>query len=320
MDNIQHREDKETPSLRPDRIQAFLHLFIGTLFFLGSLMIFSALSAYICSIAIYGEFHGFSELGTLVADLENQSLWLNIFVFLSSTLPLIIAAYITLLFMKANPSDFLLLQLPREAKWLGWSFLFILVSIPLMGFMLEINNLINFKQWPDLYAWLMEKEATNNGMYESLIGDRSASSFGISLLFMALLPAFAEEVFFRGFLMNIFNGIFNNMHLAILFTALLFSMMHLQFMKVVPMFFLATVFGYVVYWTGSLWTAIAAHFLNNTLAVVQLFYFSDGDYQKSLDQSQSMSWSTHLFLLGIAIFLFIFIQKRSSTKTTRFYV
>ena len=120
--------------------------------------------------------------------------------------------------------------------------------------------------------------------------------------------------------MNIFNGIFNNMHLAILFTALLFSMMHLQFMKVVPMFFLATVFGYVVYWTGSLWTAIAAHFLNNTLAVVQLFYFSDGDYQKSLDQSQSMSWFTHLFLLGIAIFLFIFIQKRSSTKTTRFYV
>ncbi len=119
--------------------------------------------------------------------------------------------------------------------------------------------------------------------------------------------------------MNVFNGIFNNMHVAILITAFLFSAMHLQFMKFIPMFFLATVFGYAAYWTGSIMTSIVAHFMNNSLAVIQLFYFSDGDYAKSLDQSQSLSLSVNIVLIISAVALFVFIQRKSSIKTNCFY-
>ena len=320
MDDIKKRKDTESPSLRPDRIHAFLHLFLGVIFFLGALIVCSSLSILVCSSIVYGDFSGFSQAAILVEDLKNHSLILNVFVFISSTLPLILAAILTTRFVKARTKDYLLLHKPLDLKWFFYSLLFVFICIPLMGFMLDINNLIDFSQWPDLHALLKQKEAESNQIYESLIGDRSMLSFIASVFFMALLPAIAEEIFFRGFLMNIFNGIFNNMHVAILVTAFIFSAMHLQFMKFVPMFFLATVFGYAVYWTGSLFTSILAHFINNSLAVIQLFYFSDGDYSKSLEQSQTLGLPFNMILIFLALLLFVLIQRKSSTKTTCFYV
>ena len=320
MDDIKKRKDTESPSLRPDRIHAFLHLFLGVIFFLGALIVCSSLSILVCSSIVYGDFSGFSQAAILVEDLKNHSLFLNVFVFISSTLPLILAAILTTRFVKARTKDYLLLHKPLDLKWFFYSLLFVFICIPLMGFMLDINNLIDFSQWPDLHAWLKQKEAESNQIYESLIGDRSMLSFVASVFFMALLPAIAEEIFFRGFLMNIFNGIFNNMHVAILVTAFIFSAMHLQFMKFIPMFFLATVFGYSAYWTGSLFTSILAHFMNNFFAVIQLFYFSDGDYSESLEQSQTLGLPFNIALIFIALLLFIYIQKKSSIKTPCFYV
>jgi membrane protease YdiL (CAAX protease family) len=252
-------------------------------------------------------------------ELKKHAFVLNLFVFISSTLPLILSAIITTRFVKARSKDYLLLNFPLNINWFWFSILFVFVCIPLMGLMLNLNNLIDFSQWPDLYAWLQQKEVESNQIYESLIGSRNTSSFVVCIVFMALLPALAEEIFFRGFLMNVFNGIFNNMHVAILITAFLFSAMHLQFMKFIPMFFLATVFGYAAYWTGSIMTSIVAHFMNNSLAVIQLFYFSDGDYAKSLDQSQSLSLSVNIALIISAVALFVFIQRKSSIKTNCFY-
>jgi len=77
-----------------------------------------------------------------------------------------------------------------------------------MGLMLEANKLIDFSQWPEFYEWLQMQENTNNGMYEAMIGEKNTASFITSILFMALMPAIAEEIFFRGFLMNVFNGLF----------------------------------------------------------------------------------------------------------------
>jgi membrane protease YdiL (CAAX protease family) len=319
MDDIKNHEDIERTLLRPDRIQSFLHLFLGVIFFLGALILCSSLSILICSYIIYGDSRGLSQAAILLNDLKKQPFELNLFVFISSTLPLLLSAILTTRFIKARIQDYLLLNLPLNIKWFLFSILFVLVCMPLMGFMLNLNDLIDFGRWPDLYAWLQQKEIESNQIYESLIGNRSTTSFATCLLFMAFLPALAEEVFFRGFLMNIFNGIFNNMHVSILTIAFIFSAMHLQFMKFMPMFFLAAVFGYAAYWTGSILTSIVAHFINNSLAVIQLFYFSDGDYSKSLEQSQSLSLPVNLAFIAVAIVLFIYIQRKSSIKTSRFY-
>jgi hypothetical protein len=189
-----------------------------------------------------------------------------------------------------------------------------------MGLMLEANKLIDFSQWPEFYEWLQTQENTNNGLYEAMIGEKNAVSFITSILFMALMPALAEEIFFRGFLMNAFNGLFKNMHVAIFITAVIFSVIHLQFMKFIPMFFLAVVFGYAAYWSGSIWTSIIAHFLNNALAVVQLYFITDGDYTKAIEEGANVPILVSGVLIAAGTGLFVYIQKNSTTKTENFYV
>ena len=56
-------------------------------------------------------------------------------------------------------------------------------------------------------------------------------------------------------------------HAAIWITAIIFSAFHMQFFGFVPRLLLGAFFGYTVYWTGSLWTAIIAHVANNSMIV-----------------------------------------------------
>ena len=107
---------------------------------------------------------------------------------------------------------------------------------------------------------------------------------------------------------------------AIIITAVIFSFIHMQFLKALPMFFLAIVFGYAVYWTRTIWTAILAHFINNTLAVAQLYYFTDGNYDEALSLENTMPIYVTILLAGVVISLFVYIQKNSNTKTENFYV
>jgi membrane protease YdiL (CAAX protease family) len=320
MDQLEDFKDTETINSRPDRLQALFHIVLGIIFFFGSALTFGGIAAALCSYLAFGQMAPLSEVMGLVDSLKPYPVILKLFVFISSSLPLIAAALLTCIFIKATPLEYLSLSMPKSKLWFALSIVFVIICVPLMGIMLDLNKLVDFSQWPDFYNWLQAQEATNNGMYEAMIGEKSIVAIVTSLLFMALMPAIAEEIFFRGFLMNAFNGLFKNMHVAIIITALLFSVIHLQFMKFIPMFFLAVVFGYAAYWTGSIWTSIAAHFINNTLAVGQLYFITDGDYTKALEDGASIPVLVSSILAILATALFVYIQKTSKTKTENFYV
>ncbi len=319
MDQLEDFKDTESMNSRPDRVQALFHLLLGAVFFVGSLALLGGIAMAIGSYLQYGKVVDASQLSNLVNDLKTNPIALKIFVFFSSSLPLIAAALLACIFIKATPKEYLSLHFPRSIKWFAIAIVFVFVCVPLMGLMLEINRLIDFSKWPEFYKWLQTQESANNGMYEAMVGDKSTASFITSILFMALMPAIAEEIFFRGFLMNAFNGVFKNMHVAILVTALLFSVIHLQFAKFIPMFFLAVVFGYAAYWTGSIWTSITAHFINNALAVGQLYFLTDGDYDKAIEQGTGLPIAANLFLLVAATAIFIYMHKNADTKTQNFY-
>ena len=95
---------------------------------------------------------------------------------------------------------------------------------------------------------------------------------------MALLPAVAEELTFRGVLQNLFEvkdetlkkkG--NRVHIAIWCSAILFSAIHMQFYGFLPRMLMGALFGYALVWTGSLWIPILMHFTNNAMAVILYF-------------------------------------------------
>jgi len=93
-----------------------------------------------------------------------------------------------------------------------------------------------------------------------------ANQLALNLLVMGVIPGVMEEAFFRGFIQKNFHKQLNA-HLAIWLTAFLFSFIHFQVYGFVPRMLLGALYGYLTYWSGSLFPAVFAHFLNNAINV-----------------------------------------------------
>ena len=89
--------------------------------------------------------------------------------------------------------------------------------------------------------------------------------FIVSLITTAVLPGFCEEVAHRGLLLNGFRDL--GMKKAILLSALLFGLMHLN----IEQFFYATLIGallgFLTISTNSIFPAMIVHFMNNAISV-----------------------------------------------------
>ena len=60
----------------------------------------------------------------------------------------------------------------------------------------------------------------------------------------------------------------SNPHTIIWVAAILFSAFHLQFYGFLPRMILGAYFGYLLYWSKSIWIPVFAHFVNNAFAVI----------------------------------------------------
>ncbi|MDF2522474.1 MAG: hypothetical protein K0R31_115 [Clostridiales bacterium] len=75
-----------------------------------------------------------------------------------------------------------------------------------------------------------------------------------------------EEILFRGTIQRGFERL--GVVKAILITAFLFGLLHVDFQKLLGTFLLGALIGFIVYRTNSLYGGIFAHFANNSLAVL----------------------------------------------------
>lgn len=87
------------------------------------------------------------------------------------------------------------------------------------------------------------------------------------LISSAVLPAFCEEMAFRGFL---FGTLSKRYHIvpAILWTGIVFGAYHMNIVKLVVVGLLGGLMAYLVYKTESIWISMIVHLLNNSFAVV----------------------------------------------------
>jgi membrane protease YdiL (CAAX protease family) len=102
----------------------------------------------------------------------------------------------------------------------------------------------------------------------------SQNSFGI-LLFnvftFAFTPALCEELFFRGLIQrNLLRAM--SPTIAIVVTALIFSLLHFALFGFVARAFLGVILGVLAWKSSTLWPAIAAHFVFNLSTVVSIAY------------------------------------------------
>ena len=156
--------------------------------------------------------------------------------------------------------------------------------LPLTGFTGELNSAIHLPEWlSGLEKWMREKENMAERLIKTVLNPDTTGSFSVNFIMIAVLPAIGEELIFRGVLQKILTRLFNSGHLAILITSIVFSALHLQFYGFLPRFILGLVFGYLYFWSGTLWLPVIAHFANNAVSVI-LVYLQNGDIASIHDE------------------------------------
>lgn len=209
-----------------------------------------------------------------------------------------------------------------------WQFTTLQTAVPLGSLLLAIilyvafvpaNNWIilanDALQLPsDLEKSLREMEQKSDVIYQALLSYNSGYHLMVNLLVMAVIPAVSEELLFRGVFLRIFKSWTNNIHLAVIFTSLLFAALHFQPYKLAPMFLLSALFCYIFYLSGSIWIPIILHGVNNALVVIAESLASGTDTGSVLrDEFAFPLWSVLLSLV-ITGTLFALFWKFSRSK------
>jgi len=214
---------------------------------------------------------------------------------------------------KAGISKFYGFKKPRPSVLLP-VFLLMLCSLPVMEWVTLVNQKMVLPGFlKSVEDWMREKEDAAMNMTILLLRIRGFGEFLINIFIIALLPAIAEEFLFRGGIQRSFTRMFNNPHAAIWLSAFIFSAIHVQFFGFFPRMFLGAAFGYIYLWTGSLWYAMFAHFLNNACAVCQAWYLQA--HHIPLDQADNSAyfpWYAYVISLILSIFLFKYLKDKTT--------
>ena len=159
-------------------------------------------------------------------------------------------------------------RLPGVAH-IGMMLLIYLVSMPAMSAIVQWNE---GWQLPEALSWMRDMEEAAKQATEQLMNISSIGQLITVILIVGVLTGIGEEFLFRGSLQRLMIERNINIHAAVWLTAFIFSAIHMQAFGLVPRMLLGALFGYMAVWSGSLWLAVLAHALNNSLTTLVYYY------------------------------------------------
>ena len=204
-----------------------------------------------------------------------------------------------------------------------WPF-YILIGVALMFVSLPVTNQLSiwnegfhlggvFQKLGELMTTLEEQAAA---ITEKMLTVDTFGGLLFNLLIIALIPAVGEELTFRGVLQQSLTRGLKNPHVAILLSAAIFSFIHFQFLGFLPRMFLGILLGYMFYVSGSLWTSILMHFVNNGTAVVLFYLNHKGIINVDVDHFGAMDslWMVALSAV-VTVGLIVWAWKKAPKQT-----
>ena len=190
---------------------------------------------------------------------------------------------------------------------------------------------IPFVEWTGLLnRWMVEHSNARHSVNEMeqsanraimmLLANRSVGNLLLNIVFIALFAGIGEELFFRGILQRLIIRGTRSPWSGILISAFLFSFFHFQFLGFLPRFFLGVILGALYWYSGSLWTAMLAHFLYDALfIVVAYFYPATASSDASIFEGTKALLPMALASGGLVIFLLKTMERRSRTDFNALY-
>ena len=285
------------------RIFVLISLIFGVVFVL-----------WLLSYTLAAKFSGFSFQQLLAPDMDDPRMleiqkWLMSFISSVATflIPSLLYAYF------ADPRPMRFLRMDVKPAWWYWiiAVALMVVVLPSAFWLGEWNKQLDLSNvLPGFDKWMKESEVTTNAFIEKMIGKQDIADLFTNLLLLALLPAVAEELLFRGLIQKGLIRMTRNVWVSILLSAFIFSAIHFQFLTFLTRFELGIILGALFWYSGSLWVPILAHFFFNGLQV--FMSYRNPAMKDAPGELLSAGMVGISFLLVIAL---IVLMKRTSTST-----
>jgi membrane protease YdiL (CAAX protease family) len=217
---------------------------------------------------------------------------------------------ITARMIQRNPFDYLLWKGKISLKT-SLSTIVVMVTTLIVASQLSVimewiplsdNLRLYFREMEDKYMQQIEVMSQMKGIPDLLL----------SLLVMAAFPAIVEEAFFRGGFQNMMYRSTKNIWVSVIITSLLFSAIHFSFYGFLSRVALSLVLGLLYAYSKNLWVPILAHFVNNAIAVGQVYYLRSTGQSVVENIDEKYPW--YLVLGMVVLFYFSFQRFRKSLE------
>ncbi len=218
----------------------------------------------------------------------------------------------------------------RNSFWLGFN-RYLNVYQVLIGFLIiftanimaaPLEDLVKtvVVHFPSLNHTAGDLERMYNDQVTQISNLTSWPEFLMALLIMAFFPAMFEELFFRGALQNLLVRWWKRPVVAIIFTSLVFSLIHMSIYLFLSRAALGFVLGYMYYKTGNIWVNIIAHFLNNAIAITQMFILSRANKTADINElDPKLDWWWALVAIVILALLFKLLSRYSDKNKVKIF-
>lgn len=174
------------------------------------------------------------------------------------------------------------------SRYMVIAVIFAIVIQPLVLFLGHLNSMIPV---PDS---LIEMQESQFQMLEAFL--KSDGVVWFALLNIALVPAFAEEFLFRGYILRAFEKSWGIIA-AIVLSSLIFGMFHLQLTNLLPLATLGGMLAILTWVSASVWPAVLAHFLNNGAAVIMATYYPELAFADTTASAMPPIWALALSII-----------------------
>jgi membrane protease YdiL (CAAX protease family) len=288
---------------------------------LFSFLLFSSLVGILVLVPFYG-----SGVAALLSspDFTDPSVInaLKVLQILNMAGGLLLSALLYLWLCNPPKETFVAFKKPISTVVILLSALLIVLAQPLIGQANELNSMLRLPEWLSFVEnWMKSAEKQGELITEAFLSTTSIPGLAVNIFMIAVLPAFAEEVLFRGALARLLKDWTKNVHLAVFLSACIFAAIHLQFYGFLPRFLLGAALGYLFFWSGSLWLPIVAHFTNNMLSITVEFLFRKGIIHTNADNfgMDNAAWLIIISILSVTGLLYLIYDATSGKQKVENY-
>lgn len=228
----------------------------------------------------------------------------------------LIPTFVCARLFSTNTKKYLGLKAPSNLGYLAVSIAIMLISIPLINLLGELNKNVQFPA--DIEKWMQKSEKEAAKSVQALLSKHTVKDLLLNIICIAGLAAVGEELLFRGMVQRLLIKMFKSPWIGIIIASILFSAMHLQFYGFLPRFVLGVFLGAVYWYSGSLWVAMLGHFVYDTLLITLAYFYPDMLNDESVVKISSLAFAGAVSagLVGMAL---VWMKNRSTVTYEEVY-